>query len=294
MNPQQSTVAIDMTEFPTRPSIPPPRRRSPLARLRDRLPGAFVAGRTATGWFAVHTVRPQTYLIHEQRYWQRNSNYLLVGDERALLVDTGSGLSDLPSVVALLTDRPVTALPTHVHWDHIGGIERFDRHALLDVPATRRLAAGATVQTTYPSSLSVRGHTFKVDDWLEPNTEIDLGGRRLEVLSTPGHSADGLTLVDRRRRVACVGDLLYEGLLLAALPGSGMASYAASVRRLGAYTNDVDLLLPGHGRPLHPSVVGPLARAIGRVAAGGPRRVPGSVRLHDEFTLLVGRRASRR
>ncbi len=264
-------------------------------RLRDRLPGAFVAQRSPDSWFTVHRIEARTFLLHERRYWQRNSSYLVVGDERALLVDTGSGLSDLPTVVAALTDRPVTVLPTHLHWDHIGGIERFEHHALLDVPATRRLVRDGTLQTSYRTSFSRRGHRFAVDRWVAPGDEIDLGGRRLEVLATPGHSADGLTLIDRTARLACVGDLIYEGLMLANLPGASLASYHASVAALARRERELDRLLPGHGQPLSASALGPLARGIAATTGRRPR--PFSLqptRLTEGCRLLVGRRASRR
>lgn len=261
--------------------------------VRDRLPGLFVAGRSPDTWFDVQRIDARTFLIHERRYWQRNSNYLLLGGERALLVDTGSGLSDLPRLVAALTDLPVTVLPTHLHWDHLGGIERFGHHAMLDVPANRELVAGSLLRTTYRRSLSVRGHAFTVDEWLAPGDELDLGGRRLEVLATPGHSVDGLTLVDREARLACVGDILYEGSLLALLPEASLGAYVASLRMLAA-RDDLDVLLPGHSRPIDASVLGEVARAVADVGRR-PQRTPVRLtRLGHGFSLLTGRAASRR
>lgn len=272
---------------PLHTDAPPPRR------ARDRLPGVFVGGRSPGSWFELREVAARTFLIHERRYWQRNSNYLLVGDERAVLVDTGSGLSNLPAVVAGLTDRPVTVLPTHLHWDHVGGIERFAHHALLDVPANRRLMADGALRTTYRTSFSLRGHSFRVAEWLAPGDELDLGGRRLEVLATPGHSADGLTLVDRAARLACVGDLLYEGLMLANLPGASLADYASSVRTLAGRDDELDLLLPGHGRPLPAALLRPVATRIAALA-GTHVRTLAMQPLTDGLKLALGRRASRR
>lgn len=283
-------MRIDRTAFARQAS---PRPENPLRRARDRLPGAFVSGRSPGSWFEVREIAGGTFSIHEHRYWQRNSSYLLVGDDRALLVDTGSGLSDLPAVVARLTDRPVTVLPTHLHWDHIGGIERFPHHALLDVPANRRLVVDGALRTSLRTSFSLRGHSFEVDAWLAPGDDIDLGGRRLEVMATPGHSADGLTLVDRAARLACVGDLLYEGLMLANLPGASLGSYVASVRALAARDDHLDMLLPGHGNPLPAAILSPAARSIGALARTRVRAV--AVRsVADGLSLVVGRRASRR
>jgi len=269
--------------------------RPRLQRLRDRLPGAFLAGRSPASWFEVTEIASGSWLIHEHRYWQVNSNYLLVGDDEALLVDTGSGLSDLRAVVTALTDRPVRVLPTHLHWDHIGGIECFDRHALLDVPANRRLVRDGRLRTSYRSSFSLTGHTFRVDDWIEPDTRIDLGGRVIETMATPGHSPDGLTLIDRAAKVACVGDLIYEGTLLANLPGASLSGYSNSLAALRARIEGIDLLLPGHGPPLRASLVRSLSAGLTRIATAKPRvGFPRKLPLTDEVAILLGYRASRR
>jgi hydroxyacylglutathione hydrolase len=232
-------------------------------------------------------------MIHEHQYWQRNSNYLLLGDKRALLIDTGSGFSDLQGVVTALTELPITVLPTHLHWDHVGGIEQFEHHAMLDVPAVRDLICGSELRTRYVSSLSVRGHHFTVDEWLAPDSELDLGRRPLQIMATPGHSRDGLSVLDRQNRLLVVGDLIYDGCLLAALPGSSLAGYTKSLQALSQVADAVDTLLPGHGEPLQSSVVKPLARAVAATARQ-QQNVPFRRRAMDDFALLTSRGAARR
>ena len=51
--------------------------------------------------------------------------YLLEGEERCLLIDTGLGICNISEEVKKLTDKPVTAVATHIHWDHIGGHEYY-------------------------------------------------------------------------------------------------------------------------------------------------------------------------
>ncbi len=46
---------------------------------------------------------------------------MLEGRDRALLIDTGFGIHDISEEVKKLTDKPVTAIATHIHWDHVGG-----------------------------------------------------------------------------------------------------------------------------------------------------------------------------
>lgn len=72
-------------------------------------------------WFTVDRIDPDTYSISEYRHWEETHCYLLLGSVRSLLIDTGLGIGRIADVVRKLTDRPVTAVATHIHWDHIGG-----------------------------------------------------------------------------------------------------------------------------------------------------------------------------
>jgi len=77
-------------------------------------------------WFVVEQIDADTFAIGEPGHWENVRSYLLVGTERAALVDSGTGIGDIAAVVRRLTRLPVTVLTTHVHWDHIGGHGAFD------------------------------------------------------------------------------------------------------------------------------------------------------------------------
>ena len=72
-------------------------------------------------WFTIDTIDPDTAILSEYRHWEETHCYLLTGTERALLIDTGLGICDISQPVRALTDKPVTAVATHIHWDHVGG-----------------------------------------------------------------------------------------------------------------------------------------------------------------------------
>lgn len=76
-------------------------------------------------WFTIDRVDESTYIISEYAHWEQTHCYLLCGDERALLIDTGLGICNIYAQVRKLTDKPITAVATHIHWDHIGGHQYF-------------------------------------------------------------------------------------------------------------------------------------------------------------------------
>jgi glyoxylase-like metal-dependent hydrolase (beta-lactamase superfamily II) len=82
--------------------------------------GGSIRPATPTGWFHVYALDDDTYALSEPKYWQQNVSYLLVGKRRALLFDTGPGIYSIRAEVERLTSLPVIAIPTHLHFDHVG------------------------------------------------------------------------------------------------------------------------------------------------------------------------------
>ena len=76
-------------------------------------------------WFTKEIIDQDTCILSEYRHWEETHCYLLQGQERSLLIDTGLGICSIYDQVRILTDQPVTAVATHVHWDHIGGHQYF-------------------------------------------------------------------------------------------------------------------------------------------------------------------------
>ena len=68
-------------------------------------------------WFTTEQLAPDTWVLSEYRHWEETHCYLLIGADRALLIDTGLGICNICEEVRRLTDKPVTAIATHIHWD---------------------------------------------------------------------------------------------------------------------------------------------------------------------------------
>jgi hydroxyacylglutathione hydrolase len=204
--------------------------------IMSKEPAKLTKGRMFDDYFAVEDLGSGTYAIGEPRYYQANYSYLIVGKDRALLFDAGSGTRDMRPVVASLTPLPVTVLPSHLHYDHLGGTKFFDRVAIVDLPQTRaRVAEGRFTAGRYEFLGMFDGLTVpsvKVAQWIKPGTMIDLGGRSLEVLSTPGHTPTSIALLDRAAGRLFTGDFIYPTMLYAFLPGADLSAYRGTTQKL--------------------------------------------------------------
>jgi hydroxyacylglutathione hydrolase len=189
-------------------------------------------------YYTVHKIDERTFAIGETRYYQLNFNYLILGGGRAVVFDAGTGQRDIGAVVASLTDLPITFIPSHLHYDHIGNDVVFDRTALVDLPHLRARAENNKLQLTRFEHLGeVEGYPLPeltVSEWLAPNETIDLGGRSLRVLYTPGHTQDSISLLDEEAGYLFAGDFLYPGQLYGFLPNSNMGDYLQGARTIGS------------------------------------------------------------
>jgi glyoxylase-like metal-dependent hydrolase (beta-lactamase superfamily II) len=183
-------------------------------------------------WYAIETVAPGLHAIGEPKYHQINWNYLIEGRDSALLFDTGPGVRNIAPVVASLTDRPLTVMPSHLHYDHTGNLHRFADLAMADLPILRSCVKDG--QFHAPEDLFL-GHyedmiwkPVSINHWWPIGHEIDLGGVKLEILHTPGHSPDSVSLLDRQRNILLAADFLYLGDLYAQVPGSSLPDYLAA------------------------------------------------------------------
>lgn len=235
---------------------------------------------TYRGWFEVELVARGVYAIAEPRHV---TSFLVLGEREAALVDAGTGVADIAAVVRALTPLPVRLLLTHAHWDHIGGAHLFDRRAVHpnDGPALKQgKPAGfmteylrqATLARPLPAGFDVATHAIPpapATELLRDGDTVDLGGRVLEVLHTPGHSNGGICLLDRPGRLLLAGDLVYADTLYAQLAESDLPTYVRSLRRVAPLASELDVILGCHGMPsLPPRIVDEAAGALERIIAG--------------------------
>ena len=193
-------------------------------------------GTVVGGWWRVQKIAPAAYALGEPQDDPDNYEYLLVGQSRALLIDAGTTKRDIRPVLATLTSLPVTVIPTHLHSDHTNGLRHFASIAMVDLPETRAGVRDGRFHFSRYQYMGTSGAhdspVFPVSEWVKPDGFIDLGGRRVQVLWTPGHTATSVSLYEPAAKRLYTGDLIYPTSLYAFLPDSSLKAYVATVKRL--------------------------------------------------------------
>lgn len=201
-------------------------------------------------WFRLTDVTQRVIRIEEpfvHPYLSANM-YFVRGNDVDLLVDTGMGLAPLAPVLPLTPGKPLIALATHIHLDHVGSLHEFreragprqssaafatmpadvtyeDALAKLDVPVTRLPSPGWTA-----ASYAIR--PAALTRILDDRDRIDLGDRLFRILHLPGHSPDSIALLDEQDGTFFSGDAIYDDQLIDDLPDSDRTAYRVTMQRI--------------------------------------------------------------
>lgn len=204
---------------------------------------------TAGEWYETRSLGDGVTWIYEPfiKTFYRCNIWHLRGRDRDLLVDSGMGVVSLRRYVPLVTERPLLAVASHSHFDHVGSHHEFSER--LAHPAEAPLLAAPTRENLLiepyvsddifmalpPAPYSSATYAVKaapVTRLLEDGDVVDLGDRRLEVIHTPGHSPGGIALLERATGILFSGDIVYDGPLVEDLAHSDAGDYLRSMRRL--------------------------------------------------------------
>jgi len=274
------TAALPVLSLPPSPQTEKPEWCRALPRPEYK---SLERAKIRDPWFEVYKVAPGVFAIYEPHQEEEVISYLIVGEKKAALFDTGMGISDIKKVAAELTKLPVVVLNSHTHNDHVGGNWQFDEVLGMDTDFTRENAQGSTedAQAELEPGLlcgdlpkGFNPKTYETKPWKISRTihdadTIDLGGRALEVVATPGHTPDAISLLDRKNGLLFTGDTYYPADIWLFRPETDLDAYVASVKRLAALAPQLHLVLGAHNVPVaEPSILPKLVAAIEAVRAG--------------------------
>lgn len=241
------------------------------------------------GWFEVYRVADGVFALYEPHQSEETISYLIVGKTRALLFDTGMGIGDMKALTARLTRLPIVVLNSHTHNDHVGSNWQFANVYGMDTAFTRASAQGSRQDAQaeirpselcgdLPAGFDAKTYATRpwtVSHWVRDGEPIDLGGRVLTVIATPGHTPDALSLLDRANGLLFTGDTYYPGTIWLYRPETNLGDYAQSIHHLAALAPQVRLVLGAHNVPVaQPAVLGDVATVFEMVRANKVRGVP--------------------
>ncbi|MDQ3653883.1 MAG: MBL fold metallo-hydrolase, partial [Chloroflexota bacterium] len=222
--------------------------------------------------------------------------------EHAILIDTGMGIANVRDLVETLTNKPVTVINSHAHWDHVGGNHLFDEIWIHPAeagelprgyPNARMRGWFQPASLTGPLPDDVDLDTLEIrpsqaTGMLHEGQRFDLGNRKLEVLHCPGHSPGGVVLLDRANGILFSTDVAYAGYLYA-YAGEWLHTYHASLTKLAKLAPDLRVLYPSHNEsPISPGLLPRMADALARVIDGQPPdSVDGDVAVYDHGEIGV-------
>jgi glyoxylase-like metal-dependent hydrolase (beta-lactamase superfamily II) len=189
----------------------------------------------------VHKYEPQTFILRQSpcATFEANFIYLLIGSDKALLIDTGAvadsqAMPLAKTILELLPEKdhkklPLLVVHTHRHLDHRAGDTQF--------------ASLPSVQVV-PFDLEGVRAFFGFTDWPNGIGHIDLGSRTVDLIPTPGHNQTHLAFYDDRTGILFSGDFLLPGRLLIEDAGA----YRESALRVVDFlkTRPLSHILGGH------------------------------------------------
>ncbi|MEM6488306.1 MAG: MBL fold metallo-hydrolase [Pseudomonadota bacterium] len=202
----------------------------------------------AEDWWRVTPLADGISLIDEPHIepMYRCNCWHVRGRDRDLLIDSGMGVVSLRAWVPLVTEKPLLAVASHTHFDHIGCHHEFAHRAvhraeaaLLAAPGRRETLADVyatdAIFTRLPPGWDAPRYAVApapATQLLEDGAVISTGDRHFEVVHTPGHSPGGIAMWEAATATLFSGDIVYDGPLIEDTYHADPDDYVASMRRL--------------------------------------------------------------
>ena len=157
--------------------------------------------------------------------------YLLCGNEKAALIDTGMNYPDAKQTAQELTDLPLILINTHADPDHISGNGAFGEFYMSPNEEENLRAHNA------------QGKILPIHE----GDVIDLGSRELLIVDIPGHTPGSVGIIDKNNRVFISGDSVQDGNIFMFGPGRNLTQYIQSLKHLSQFEDQFNDIYPMHG-----------------------------------------------
>ncbi len=203
-----------------------------------------------TGSYTHGRIHPRVIRIIDHDVYM----FLIEGDEKTVLIDTGYGAGNIREYLGTLTDRDVTVLLTHSHGDHAGGAGLFSRIYLNE--RDRESLDGLSPENRYRryagrkgfESIPLCAYAPKFTGEVLPLNDgdlFDLGGVTLQVIEVPGHSFGSVMFLMKEERIMIYGDACGRRLGLLS-PGHYVSDYLKALEHLKEFDGTYDTIWRSH------------------------------------------------
>ncbi|WP_026477204.1 MBL fold metallo-hydrolase [Alkaliphilus transvaalensis] len=213
-------------------------------------------------WFEIRQLDKRTYIISENKHYEKTNIYYLIGEQFNVCIDSGMGLYKLGNLLEMIDNKKRCVITTHAHWDHIGNHDEFDI-VYFHKKAQTLLKTGELTPLDMIKTEMVRGiseedipNNFEVEKYqlydgeggtvIEDGDIIDLGNRKLEIIHTPGHTPDSISILDKTTGYLFVGDFIYKGALYCGASNNNPKEYLTSLEKLIQRKAEISSVFSGH------------------------------------------------
>lgn len=177
-----------------------------------------------------------------------STGYLIIGKEKALLIDTMNGREDLNALVRKYTDLPLMVVNTHGHPDHIYGNVYFDK-AYMN-PDDWHVAIEFVRDPDFLADIQTKGLTMPPFEDIHPGDVIDLGDLHLEIYGLCGHTPGSILLLLKEDRILFTGDAINHHLWMQLHHSTSIQLFHDNLLKVMHLSKEADYILHGHATGL--------------------------------------------
>jgi glyoxylase-like metal-dependent hydrolase (beta-lactamase superfamily II) len=216
--------------------------------------------------FERRLIKPDTWFIHGMV--EGPCTYLLLGTEKALVIDPGQNRNDIREYIETITTLPLVVVNTHGHFDHTGSNGQFR-----DCPIYMSEYATRECKNVFPHLNPADYSLDHEPTAIDASFVFQLGDRLVETIEFACHSPGSLAFLDHKYRLLFTGDELESGqVLINDSRNIGFASverYRENLERIKDRSIEFDALCPAHnGSPMDPCIIDAFIENCERIMNG--------------------------